>query len=445
MFFTINHATMKVKYLYLCILAIVFASCQDSKTDSSGLELSESTFENVRSDGATLTVEITSSSSWTAASSAAWCTLTPNEGAGSQSVSISVGANLNTSERTATIAVTSSGIKKIITVTQQAAGNTSGEYQYKLPVIFHVFYEDKNNPLQYVSQNRLSEILNVVNKLYKDKTKSVDMNLTFTLATTDPNGKTLTSPGVEYTQWSESYPIDCDNFMSDNSGKYVKYIWDPNQYINVMIYNFTEDPQSNTTTLGISHLPFTTTGSNSLEGLNETQYSYLELKNLSFPYCTSINSKFIDHQSTSTEYDTSDVTVTLAHELGHYLGLHHTFSENNEGIYDGCTDSDYCDDTPTYNKVKYDADYTYIAKYDPTNFTFSYLVKRENCKTGQEFTSTNIMDYSISYSDRFTNDQRNRIRHVLTYSPLIPGPKQGQTGTRSVVDGPLDLPIRTIK
>lgn len=73
------------------------------------------------------------------------------------------------------------------------------------------------------------------------------------------------------------------------------------------------------------------------------------------------------------------------------------------------------------------------------------IVKRENCKTNQTFTSTNIMDYSVSYSDRFTNDQRSRIRHVLTYSPLIPGPKQGQTQTRSVVEGPIDLPIRTAR
>ena len=79
--------------------------------------------------------------------------------------------------------------------------------------------------------------------------------------------------------------------------------------------------------------------------------------------------------------------------LFHILGIYHAFSENDEGIYDGCFDSDYCDDTPTYNKVKYDADYAYTAKNDPANFTFDYLVKRENCKTNQTFTSTNIMDY----------------------------------------------------
>ena len=436
---------MKVKYLFISILAFLFAGCQDSKTENSGLELSESTFENVSSNGATLTVEITSSDSWVAASSAAWCSLIPEEGAGSQSANIAVGANLNTSERTATIAVTSRGMKKTITIRQQAAGNpsTSEGYHYNLPVIFHVLYKDKNDPLQYVSQTRLAQILNVANNVYKDKTKSVDMNLTFTLATTDESGKALSVPGVEYVQWSGTYPIDCEAFMQDNSGTYVKYIWDPNQYINVMIYNFTSNPASNTTTLGISHIPYSTTGSTYLEGLNRTSLTYIDKSNLKYPYCTSINSKFINDQSTATEYKTSDVTVTLAHELGHYLGLYHAFSENEDGYFDGCVDSDYCKDTPTYNKVVYDKwlDMQLAAGVRdlPT------LAKRENCITGQEFTSYNIMDYAISYSDRFTNDQHDRIRHVLTYSPLIPGPKQGQTGTRTVVEGPLDLPIRTIK
>lgn len=300
---------MKTEYLFVILLVLIgFSSCEDSTSDAT-LELSQSTFENISSDGATLTVNITSSDSWTAASSSTACNLVPNQGTSNQSLSIVVEANL----------------------------------------------------------------------------------------------------------------------------------------VNVMVYNFKDDESTNSTTLGIAHIPFSTVGSNYLEGLSKTQKSYLEKQNLKFPYSVSINSLFINDQSTSTQYSTADITVTLAHELGHYLGLHHAFSENDEGIYDGCFDSDYCDDTPTYNKVEYDADYAYTAKNDPANFTFDYLVKRKNCKTNQTFTSTNIMDYSVSYSDRFTNDQRSRIRHVLTYSPLIPGPKQGQTQTRSVVEGPIDLPIRTAR
>lgn len=404
---------MKTEYLFVILLVLIgFSSCEDSTSDAT-LELSQSTFENISSDGATLTVNITSSDSWTAASSSTACNLVPNQGTSNQSLSIVVEANLDEAERNMTVVVTSGGIKKTISISQQGRSTTAGEYHYNLPVIFHVLYKDKNNPLQYVKQDRLAKILDTVNKLYKDKTKSVDMNLTFTLATTDEDGKPLSTPGVEYVLWEESYPIDCDVFMNDETGKYVKYIWEPNNYINVMVYNFKDDESTNSTTLGIAHIPFSTVGSNYLEGLSKTQKSYLEKQNLKFPYSVSINSLFINDQSTSTQY--------------------------------GCFDSDYCDDTPTYNKVEYDADYAYTAKNDPANFTFDYLVKRKNCKTNQTFTSTNIMDYSVSYSDRFTNDQRSRIRHVLTYSPLIPGPKQGQTQTRSVVEGPIDLPIRTAR
>jgi len=75
----------------------------------------------------------------------------------------------------------------------------------------------------------------------------------------------------------------------------------------------------------------------------------------------------------------------------------------------------------------------------PEKELFAYLVKRESCD-GAQFISHNIMDYSVSYSDQFTQDQCNRIRHVLTYSPLIPGPK-----TRAAIEEVLKLPIRTIK
>lgn len=444
-----NPFIMNAKYLFLAfMLTFLLVSCEKS-TNNAQLELSESTFENVSKDGTTLTIEITSPTAWTAASSAVWCSLTPNQGASSQTLSITVEANLDTSERTATIAVTSSGIKKTITINQQAANSTSGEYHYKLPVIFHVLYKDKNAPLQYVKQSRLVEILDAVNKVFKDKTNSLDMNLTFTLASKDPNGKTLTTPGVEYIQWADSYPIDCDAFMNDDKergGKgYVKYLWDPNQYINIMIYNFVNDETSGSDILGISHLPYTTQGSNSLEGLNEIKYASLKLEDLGFPYCVSINSEFINEQSTGNSYNPAAVTVTLAHELGHYLGLYHTFSENDNGYFDGCIDSDYCQDTPSYNKMEYDANFQWaIAGNVPSDKLFSYLVKRTNC-SGSEFISYNIMDYSVSYSNQFTQDQRNRIRHILTYSPLIPGPKKTQAGTRSTGERVVDLPIKTIK
>ena len=51
------------------------------------------------------------------------------------------------------------------------------------------------------------------------------------------------------------------------------------------------------------------------------------------------------------------------------------------------------------------------------------LLMREDCETGEEFRSTNIMDYAYTEANRFTPQQAARIRYVLEHSPYIPGPK----------------------
>ena len=434
---------MKTRFIFLLPLLWILIGCNDS--DSATLNISESKFDNISASGESLTINITCSSSWTVTSNKQWCITNTQKGENNGKLILTINANLESSSRTATVTIISHKVSKTIQVTQNGSTNTAEEYHYQLPVIFHVFYKDKKDPLQYVSQSRLNEILNTVNSLYKDATRSVDMNLTFTLATKDPNNEALSTPGVEYKEWPYNYPIDCEAFMNDDSGKYVNYLWDPNQYINIMIYNFMSDPNSNSTILGISHLPFSTINNHFLEGLNSTQYTHLEKKNLKFPYCVSINSLFINEQ-TDIYYSDADVRVTLAHELGHYLGLHHVFSEKDSGdLSDKCEDTDYCKDTKSYNKQEYDSNCDYIYENEKAKYTFENLVKRTGCD-GIEFISYNIMDYAISYSNQFTQNQRERIRHVLSYSPLIPGPKKGDNiDTRALNEGPLDLPIRTIK
>lgn len=75
---------MKTEYLFVILLVLIgFSSCEDSTSDAT-LELSQSTFENISSDGATLTVNITSSDSWTAASSSTACNPVPNQGTSTQ-------------------------------------------------------------------------------------------------------------------------------------------------------------------------------------------------------------------------------------------------------------------------------------------------------------------------------------------------------------------------
>lgn len=331
---------------------------------------------------------------------------------------------------------------------------TGDDYLYHLPVIFHVFYKDKNNKQQYISNARLKKILDNVNELYQgnvynkqlDTIASENIHVQFELAERDENGKKLSTPGVEYIKINED-SIDCNDFMQSKS--YAKYSWNQNDYINVMVYTF-KDTEEGYVTLGISNLPYQVKGYPQIDGLSDGR-NYPLSKPSNYPYCVSLNAAYVDERyegsryttdkdSLNYSYNTADPNATLAHELGHYLGLLHAFSEkaNEDGKQDAADDdddSDYCNDTPSYNRIAYNTwlnDYMATAKrINPdTTFTVKQLAKRTNSK-GQEWKADNLMDYSICYSMRFTPDQAYRMRQVLYYSPLIPGPKKSRPTTRA--------------
>lgn len=431
---------MKGKLLLLIsILSLVFYSCDNSEKDSLGV--SQSSFNNVSSDGATLEVDITSASNWTVSKNAKWCNVSPQKGSGNQKLTLEIEANLNEATRSATITVTPStgGISQAIKITQD--GNTTSfnpaTYHYKLPVIFHVLYHDKADNNQYVKVGRLPEILERVNTLYRNAgSNSANMNLEFVLATEDPNGKTLSEPGVERIEWKTA-AIDINDFMFSNNGTYNYLIWEPNNYINIMVYKFTDDD-----VMGVSHFPYSPT-TNPLPG-TETDSRYLTGSNLKYAYCVSINNSYIYPKATTIIPDQNDMAITLAHELGHYLGLYHVFSEATENGVDVCKDTDYCTDTYTYNRKAYEA-WLGTLSGQSGSISSKELFRRHDCVQNIDFTSRNIMDYAYSYLNEFTGEQKSRVRHILTYSPLIPGPKKGFANTRAIHDGPLDLPIRVMK
>ena len=353
---------------------------------------------------------------------------------------------------------------------------TGDDYDYHLPVIFHVFYKDSKNPKQYISSTRLKELLSNVNELYQgnvynislDTIESENIHVLFELAEKDANGKKLSTPGVEYIKINED-SIDCEDFM--NSKTYAKYSWNQNDYINVMVYSF-KNTDHTSVTLGISNIPYKVAGYPDIEGLTNSK-NYPLNKPGSFPYCVSLNAIYVDKKYEGTryttdkhqqnyQYNTADPNATLAHELGHYLGLFHTFSEkagkkDKSEAADDDDDSDYCEDTPSYNRIAYGK---WLTQYmeearkitKDTACTVKQLAKRTNTK-GYEWQADNLMDYSICYSMRFTPDQAYRMRQVLYYSPLIPGPKKARTSTRAwneIPEEEFDLPNilakgRTIK
>ena len=364
-----------------------------------------------------ITLKVESNVEWLLTSTASWCTPHVASGNGTREVQVAISANDEQGERSAalTISCSDATLAQQITVTQQHL-TPDATTEYRLPVVFHVLYNKEGNKKQNVVEGHLAELIAEVNKLYAQC--GVDLRMEFVMATHDPEGNLLEEPGVDRHKIGEA-TINSSTFMGygRDPKKYCAYMWDPNRYVNIFVYTF-EDKGI----LGISHFPYAIKP-HAMEGLAELETD-APWEELPWPQCVSINNEYI--YSHEAYYTMTDVVNTLAHELGHFLGLRHAFSEDPE-TYDRdiCLDSDFCTDTPTYNKVAYDKFMQGCMQSGGSidDNEKQLLLMREDCETGHEFRSTNIMDYAYTEANRFTPQQAARIRYVLEHSPYIPGPK----------------------
>lgn len=437
---------MKLKLIYLLsFFCLLMAGCSD---DDPVLVLSQTEFKEIASEGGVCKIEISTANEWTATSDNDWCKVSKEEGVLSHTLVVDVEGNLGEA-RTGQVTVSSLGVDYVIIISQQGL-EEGKELKYRIPIVFHVIYADEKDSTQNIPASTIYAMLDDVNQMYRNAggTNTVDLNMEFVLAETDPQGNLLKEPGIDRVKWLTA-ELDPADVMEDNTRKYVHFLWEPNDYVNVLIYRFTAN-----NILGISTFPYTT-ASHPMDGTDVLPDMNISLANLTYVRGVSINSSFVGNVDDAlTPYAPEnykeiitkqvDDGITLAHELGHYFGLRHAFSEANVG----CLDTDFCGDTPSYNYQ----DYTMFVQgiYQQmgeegyaASFDWESLFKRTNCRTGEEFTSHNIMDYAYSYLDEFTADQRLRVRHVLDYSPMIPGPKQTRAylSTKAVSDGPMDLPF----
>ena len=409
---------MKIVYnTILFTLLFLATSCDHSeKIDDIKLEISQNIFRNIDNNGGKITVAITSNSEWIIANSADWCIPDKYQGEGNDILTIKILANTKHANRQTNLIISAQGINQTIKISQQKGevNPDLDKIHYQLPVIFHVLYQNENDINQYIKEDHLKDVLVRANHFYQSEKCGIDINLEFVLATKDKNGTTLPEPGVERVPFNE-LAIDCEKFMRDNTGKYTSLLWEPNEYINIMVYPFTDSQ-----ILGISTFPYSLKNF-FLEGTQQVSASWITLENLSFPYCISINSSYIYEQSTDERINQNDAAITLAHELGHY--------------------TDYCKDTPSYNRSEYEQ---WLNNLDKQNkYQLKDLAKRYSCEKG-EYEAHNIMDYAYCFYNEITLEQRKRIRHILNYSPLIPGPKESRIDTRGV-QGRLNLPICIMK
>lgn len=438
------------KFVYLfCVslFCVVFTACShDNAPEPPSLSIAQATLSS-SSDSDTLSLSITSNSTWKVTSNKGWCrfindtggvvdTLT---GSGSKSIKITLDENLTQNDRNARISilgVADSTLQTYLTLTQAAPKFIEGGH-YKIPVVFQVLYTNEKDQYQYIKKGHLATILDKINDIYKNCGE--DINLEFVMAKEDPDGNRMEEPGVNRTKMSNTI-INPSSFMASKDSKYLNLIWDPDRYLNIVLYRFNDK-----SIVGIAQFPFFV-APDGLEGADTWTGGTVTQQNLNRPQCVSINNLYIykddgDNLLTPEHPKGEDVYIpaTIAHEIGHYLGLHHVFSDSS---VNPCLDTDYCTDTKNYDRIAYNQ-LIYnagLSLYENLDF----YITRTACDDGSVFTSDNIMDYSISYFNRFTAQQVKRIRYTLEHGAFVPGPKQHTRSRSAAVKGKLDLPFRVM-
>lgn len=241
---------------------------------------------------------------------------------------------------------------------------------YVIPVVFHVFVDNGATtvPLAQVQSaldivnrdmNGLNDDYDSVDPFFKDRRSK--LNITFALATIDPDGKPTN--GITYHPKSSGF----GNYVDyDDSVK--AYAWDNYKYMNVYIMlDLYNDGVTNAS--GIAWFPNTTMTRNNLARI-VYNYSYLG--------------------NTGSSFADPNFQSVFTHEVGHWLNLSHTF----DGGCDG--NNDEVEDTPSTLQS---------AGCGPGT---------SSC--GHPANGDNYMDYTNCYS-MFTIGQVDRMTKALTDHP----------------------------
>ncbi len=253
----------------------------------------------------------------------------------------------------------------------------------KIPVVVHVIYAnltDKSN----ISDAQIKSQIEVLNEDYRRKANTlgfntdpigVDMNIEFYLAEIDPDGKATN--GITRTQ-AEQQTFDPFSEADQLELSRLSY-WPSDCYLNIWTTALANNY------LGFSQFP----AAPDFDGLDVESDEKVDGVYIDYKYfgrkTGAITSKYYKLGRTTT------------HEVGHWLGLIHTWGDEDCG-------DDYVDDTPVARNA---------------NLTTVCVDKYSNC-TGVRTRNMieNYMDYTIdSCMNIFTVGQSERVRAVFEMSP----------------------------
>lgn len=253
---------------------------------------------------------------------------------------------------------------------------------YTIPVVVHVIHSGEAIGVgANISDAQIQSQIQVLNEDFRrmmgtrghnSHVDGADVEIEFCLAKQTPDG--CATNGIDRIDMSSVSSSWDGPQVNGNTQTQLKpaTIWDPSKYMNVWTVNF-----SISSLLGYAQFPGTLTPNT--DGV-VCGYQYFGSND--------------DPNVTLT--GNNNLGRTMTHEVGHYLGLYHTFQG-------GCAETDggdLCGDTP--------------AVADPSPNT-DVCVSNNSCPAGDDDMIENYMDYSTdACMNIFTNDQKDRMVATIT-------------------------------
>jgi hypothetical protein len=260
----------------------------------------------------------------------------------------------------------------------------------KIPVVVHIVHDNITGIIGGLNNANVSDaqVLNqirVLNEDYRRKPNTkgfnanavgADLKIEFFLATVAPDGKPTNGITRHYYTDKRSFDIYSDETTLANIVS-----WPSDRYLNIWVVK-----ASSSSYLGVAQFP-SVSGISGLDTSGELQ--------------DKVDGAIIDFRAFGTGGAITTKLYylgrTATHEIGHWLGLLHTWGDEFCG-------TDYCNDTPAC---------------ESGNQSASCTAKFSNCGGSRTRNMTeNYMDYSPdSCMNVFTVNQSERIRAVLEASP----------------------------